>query len=121
MERKVQYSGDFVAVELYRRESENIAEIWMRKNPTTSYDDDGNTILSADEVFMLIPLSEAPTKEELQGEQFEKWYEIGREWSDGSDAPTVEEQIDTTNKLVEQVNANLVYACMMMDIELPEV
>lgn len=80
MEQKVQYSGEFKPVELYPRRADGIAELWLRKNPSTEQDADGNALSTADEAYMELPIADAPTIEEVSGEKFEEWYTKSSKW-----------------------------------------
>ena len=73
MVNTIQYTGEFVPVELSERPLDGLTDLWLRKNPRTDVDPDGNPIQIADEAYMEISSDEAPTREEVEAD-FEGWY-----------------------------------------------
>ena len=79
----VQYTGDFVPVEMGHRPLDGVVDLWMRKNPSHSNGDDGNDIHTAEEAYMQIDIDIAPDQTTVE-ENFDTWYETASAW-DGSD------------------------------------
>lgn len=54
-------------MEISPRPLDNVADVWLRKNPRTDVDDEGNTIYLADEVHILYS-GECPSMAEIEAD-----------------------------------------------------
>lgn len=80
----IQYTGEFVSLEMSSRPLDGVVDLWLRKNSSHSYDDEGNDIYIADEAYMQIDIADAPDKTTVE-ENFDLWYDTAAAWDDSSD------------------------------------
>ena len=93
MVTEIQYTGELIPVELTKRPLDGIADLWMRKNPRTEVDPEGNIIQLADEAYMTFKIGEEPTQEEVEAD-FDSWFA-----SAAAPEATLQDALDAINIL----------------------
>ena len=106
MLKRVQYSGELVEIEICGRPIEGLADIWLRGNEQTETDSAGDLIQTADEVYICLPASEAPTDAQIK-EDFAGWWNRAGEWraENAIPMPTLEERLTA----VEAATLDLIF------------
>lgn len=111
----IQYTGDLVPVELSARELDGVADLWMRKNPGTETDSEGNVIQTADEAYMVIPIDEAPDKAVVES-NFDEWYDRAAAWTDGADTTDIEKRLAAAEAKNAELSS-IIYTMMGVNID----
>ena len=91
----IQYTGELVPIELSERPLEGIVDLWLRKNPRTDVDPEGNIIQIADEAYMTFEKDEAPTQAEVEAD-FDTWFARAI-----APETTLQDAIDAINELFD--------------------
>jgi hypothetical protein len=111
----IQYTGEFVSLEMSSRPLDDLTDIWLRKNPRTSQDDEGNTIHLADEAYMQIDIADAPDRATVEA-NFDLWYDTAAAWTDSGDDSEIIKRLSAA----EAKNAELtsiIYTLMGVNID----
>lgn len=81
-------------VKIMRREADGVADVRMTQNYTPgSGKGEDATPGTAEEVYFITALEEAPTAEEIRADWAE-WWAYGEAWRETPYAPTLEERIE---------------------------
>ena len=76
----IQYTGELVPVEWSERPLDGVVDLWLRKNPRTDVDPEGNTVQIADEAYMAFAEETAPTQAEVEAD-FGAWFDRASKWN----------------------------------------
>lgn len=111
----IQYTGEFVSLEMSSRPLDGVTDLWLRKNPSHSHDDEGNDIYTAEEAYMQIDIAEAPDRATVEA-NFDLWYDTAAAWSDSGDDSDIIKRLSAA----EAKNAELtsiIYSLMGVKID----
>ena len=111
----IQYTGELVPVEMGRREPDGIVDLWMRKNPATSQDDDGNTIQTADEAYMQIDIAAAPDQATVEAD-FDAWYAQASAWGEAPDDAEIRQRLQAAEAKNAELSS-ILYTLMGVNID----